>query len=255
MNLCPEHLKANCMKISANCMGLLVDRQMILWAFFRFLRHFETFGYTKEFIRLMVRNQTAADCLSRVCPLQADAAFLRRPRSSRQLAGGWRLAYARDRNSGTANKRRIALPRGQSVTPAWNRSLDSNNARDTLNYGTKEGRPSQSMPVGHVTTATIGNLNDATSYYFTVRPRNRMGFENLPSNEVAHRTLDAAASRLTANSTDPLRTMRLDAVSTGVVSKVTRLKRSGRSSRSLGTHVSCSTSVPIRESSRSWPAR
>ena len=55
------------------------------------------------------------------------------------------------------------------------------------------------MPVGNVTTATIGNLNDATSYYFTVRPINRMGFESLPSNEVAHRTLDAAASRLTVN--------------------------------------------------------
>ena len=183
-------------------MGLLVDRQMILWSLLSVpapLRDFRLVRNTKQFIRLMVRNQTAADCLSRVCPLQADAAFLRCPRSSRQLAGGWRLAYARDRNSGTANKRRIALPRGQSVTLAWNRSLDSNIASYTLDYGTKEGRPSQSMPVGNVTTATIGNLNDATSYYFTVRPINRMGFEGLPSNEVAHRTLDAAASRLTVN--------------------------------------------------------
>jgi hypothetical protein len=163
------------------------------------LRDFRLVRNTKEVIRLMVRNQTAADCLSRVWPLQADAAFLRCPRSSRQLAGGWRLAYARDRNSGTANKRRIALPRGQSVTLARNRSLDSNIASYTLNYGTKEGRPSQSLPVGNVTTATIGNLNDATSYYFTVRPINRMGFESLPSNEVAHRTPDAAASRLTVN--------------------------------------------------------
>ena len=50
-------------------------------------------------------------------------------------------------------------------------------------------------------------------------------------------------------STDPLRTMRLGAVSTGVGSKVTSRKRLGRSSNSLGARVSCSTSVPTRDSS------
>ena len=36
------------------------------------LRDFRVVRYTKEFIRLMVRNQTAADWPLRVWPLQAD---------------------------------------------------------------------------------------------------------------------------------------------------------------------------------------
>ena len=87
----------------------------------------------------------------------------------------------------------------QSVTLARDRSPDSNIASYTPYYGTEKGRPSQSMSVGNVTAATIGNLNDATTYYFTVRAMNTMGLQSEPSNKVAHTTSDAAAFRLTVN--------------------------------------------------------
>ena len=51
-----------------------------------------------------------------------------------------------------------------------------------------------------------------------------------------------------------LRTMRSGrSLLTGVGSKVTSRRRSGRSSNPLGAHVSSSTSVPTRDSSRCWP--
>ena len=84
---------------------------------------------------------------------------------------------------------------GKTSRLAWDRSPDSNIASYTPYYGTEKGRPSQSMPVGNVTTATIGNLNDATTYYFTVRAMNTMGLQSEPSNQVAHTTPDAASGK------------------------------------------------------------
>ena len=44
------------------------------------------------------------------------------------------------------------------------------------------------MDVGKTTTATVSNLNDGTTYYFTAASYNAAGVESQPSNEVSYRT-------------------------------------------------------------------
>jgi hypothetical protein len=56
------------------------------------------------------------------------------------------------------------------------------------------------LHVGNVTTATIVDLNDGTSYFFTVRVINTVGLESGPSNAVSHTTPNPAAYILTVNS-------------------------------------------------------
>jgi hypothetical protein len=76
----------------------------------------------------------------------------------------------------------------QSVTLAWDASSDPNIAGYKLRYGTTSGNPSQIVDVAKTTTATPSNLNDATTYFFTVSAYNTEALESPPSNEVSYMT-------------------------------------------------------------------
>lgn len=80
----------------------------------------------------------------------------------------------------------ISLSSGsQSVTPAWDASSDSNVSGYRLRYGTISGNPAQPIDVGRSTTAVVLNLNDGTTYFFTVIAYNAAGLESNPSNEIS----------------------------------------------------------------------
>lgn len=89
---------------------------------------------------------------------------------------------------------------GQSVTLTWDRNPEQDIANYRLYYGTQSGRPSQSLGVGNVTTATITNLNDGTTYFFAIAAVNTVGLEGPLSNEVSYTTPNPAAHVLTVNS-------------------------------------------------------
>ena len=76
----------------------------------------------------------------------------------------------------------------QSVTLAWNASSDSSVAGYRLRYGTTSGNPSQDINVGNTTARTVSNLNDGTTYFFTVTAYNTAGIQSSPSNQVAYTT-------------------------------------------------------------------
>jgi Fibronectin type III domain/Divergent InlB B-repeat domain len=82
----------------------------------------------------------------------------------------------------------LALSYSASVTLAWNASSGSGVTGYKLRYGTTSGNPSQVVDVGNTTTATASNLNDGTTYYFTVVAYNAAGIESQPSNEVSYAT-------------------------------------------------------------------
>jgi hypothetical protein len=88
----------------------------------------------------------------------------------------------------------------ESVTLAWNANSGPNIAGYKLFYGTIKGKPSQSVDVGKTTTATISNLNDETTYFFTVAAYDTLGLESQPSNEVFYKTAPPGAHTLTVNS-------------------------------------------------------
>ena len=75
----------------------------------------------------------------------------------------------------------------QSVILAWDASPSSDVAGYKVYYGTTSGSASQSLDVGKVTTATVSNLAEATTYFFSVVAYNTL--ESLRSNEVSYRTL------------------------------------------------------------------
>ena len=68
-------------------------------------------------------------------------------------------------------------------------------------YGTVAGSPSTSINVGNVTTATVSNLNDATTYFFSVAAYNSAGLESQRSSEISYTTASPAPDtyRLTVN--------------------------------------------------------
>ena len=76
----------------------------------------------------------------------------------------------------------------QRVTLAWDASSNPSIAGYKLRYGTTSGNPSQIVDVGKTTTATASNLNDATTYFFTVTAYNTAALESPPSNEVSYTT-------------------------------------------------------------------
>ena len=76
----------------------------------------------------------------------------------------------------------------RAVNLAWDASSDPNIAGYKLRYGTTSGNPSQTIDVGKTTTATVSNLNDGTTYYFTVTSYNTAGVESQPSNEISYTT-------------------------------------------------------------------
>ncbi|MGC2578176.1 MAG: DUF4082 domain-containing protein [Terrimicrobiaceae bacterium] len=73
----------------------------------------------------------------------------------------------------------------QSCTLAWDASSGATGYR--LRYGTTSENLGQPIDVGNTTTRTVSNLNDATTYYFTVTAYNAAG-ESQPSNQVSYRT-------------------------------------------------------------------
>jgi len=79
----------------------------------------------------------------------------------------------------------------QSVTLAWDASPSSDIAGYKLYYGTTSGSSSPPLDVGNVTTATVPNLNDATTYFFSVTAYNTAGLESQRSNEVSYKTPSA----------------------------------------------------------------
>jgi Fibronectin type III domain/Divergent InlB B-repeat domain len=74
----------------------------------------------------------------------------------------------------------------QPVRLAW----DPNPEPDDyiLRYGTRAGQPTWSLEVSKKTTAAVSDLEDGTTYYFTVVARNSRGVESPPSNEVSFTT-------------------------------------------------------------------
>ena len=76
----------------------------------------------------------------------------------------------------------------QTVTLAWNASSDSSIAGYKLRYGTTSGALNQVVDAGKMTTKTVSNLNDGTTYFFTVTAYNTAGIESAPSNQVSYTT-------------------------------------------------------------------
>ena len=94
----------------------------------------------------------------------------------------------------------LSFPLGhaaQSVTLAWDANPEPNIAGYVVRYGTTRAKPNQSIPVVKKTTATVSNLADNTTYYFTVAVRNTLGLESLPSNEVSYTTPPLGSHKLT----------------------------------------------------------
>ena len=86
----------------------------------------------------------------------------------------------------------VSLPLGeaaQSVTLSWDANSEPNIADYVLRYGKKEGKPTKSVGVGNSTVATVSDLDDGATYFFTVIARNTLGLESPPSNEVSYTTL------------------------------------------------------------------
>jgi hypothetical protein len=68
-----------------------------------------------------------------------------------------------------------------------------------LYYGTAKGKPSQSVDVGNTTTATVSNLDDETTYFFTVTAYTTGALESQMSNEISFKTPPLGAHTLTVN--------------------------------------------------------
>ena len=85
----------------------------------------------------------------------------------------------------------------QSVTLAWNANSEPNVAGYVLRYRTSRALPNQDINVDNKTTATVSNLADNTTYYFTVVAGNTLGLESLPSNEVSYTTPPLGSHKLT----------------------------------------------------------
>jgi hypothetical protein len=77
----------------------------------------------------------------------------------------------------------------QSVTLAWNPSASADVVGYKIYYGTSSGSAQQALDVGNVTTATVSNLDEASTYFFAVTAYNNAGLESQRSNEVSYATL------------------------------------------------------------------
>jgi Divergent InlB B-repeat domain/Fibronectin type III domain len=85
----------------------------------------------------------------------------------------------------------IALHLGRasySVNLAWDANPEPDIARYKVYWGLQSGTPTKSLEVGKVTTATVANLDEGTTYFFTVTAINAAGLESGPSNEVSYTT-------------------------------------------------------------------
>ncbi|MGA7213794.1 MAG: fibronectin type III domain-containing protein [Terrimicrobiaceae bacterium] len=82
----------------------------------------------------------------------------------------------------------FSLCHAASCTLAWDASSDPNIAGYKLQYETASGNPSPPIDAGKTTTFTVSNLNDSTTYFFTVTAQNAAGVESQPSNRVSYTT-------------------------------------------------------------------
>jgi chitinase len=65
-----------------------------------------------------------------------------------------------------------------SVRLAWDPNSEPDLAGYKVYWGEQSGAPNQSRNVGNVTTATLDNLNEGTTYFFTVTALNDSGSES-----------------------------------------------------------------------------
>jgi hypothetical protein len=87
----------------------------------------------------------------------------------------------------------------QNVNLAWNRNSEANITNYRLYYGTQSGAQGQFVDAGNVTSATVPNLSDSTTYFFTLKAVNTAGLQSQSSNEVSYKTANPAALALTVN--------------------------------------------------------
>src|SRR6516162_10041195 len=71
----------------------------------------------------------------------------------------------------------------QSVTLAWDPSMDPTVVGYRVHYGNSSGNLSQTIDVGNATTATVANLTPG-EYFFVVTAYNSAGLESAPSTVV-----------------------------------------------------------------------
>ena len=73
----------------------------------------------------------------------------------------------------------------QSVSLAWNASIDPATAGYILHYGTTSHSYTAQINVGTNTVVTLAGLTDGQTYYFTVGCYDVLGLEGMPSNEAS----------------------------------------------------------------------
>jgi hypothetical protein len=117
---------------------------------------------------------------------------------------------------------------GQSVSLAWGPSVDPS----VVGYNIYDGVASQTytnkISAGNVTSVTISNLVEGTTYYFVVTAYNAVGLESPPSNEVSYfvplsvvnqpPTLNPIGS-VTVNENAGLQTVNLSGISSGAINE------------------------------------
>jgi hypothetical protein len=74
----------------------------------------------------------------------------------------------------------------QTVTLAWDPSLDANVTGYRVYYGVASGVYTGQVSVSGTTRATVSGLIEGHTYYFAVTAHDAMGLESLPSNEIAY---------------------------------------------------------------------
>jgi len=87
----------------------------------------------------------------------------------------------------------------QSVTLTWNASADANVSGYFVYYGSASGIYTNKVALGDVTSATISDLVEGTSYFFTVTAYDTSGLESVPSNEAQ---FDVPSDRLLISGPD-----------------------------------------------------
>ena len=71
-----------------------------------------------------------------------------------------------------------------SINLAWDKSPGPNVTGYRIKYGTQRGVYTESMTVGDQASATLSNLNNATTYYIVAVAIDVRGDESPPSNEI-----------------------------------------------------------------------
>ncbi len=74
----------------------------------------------------------------------------------------------------------------ESVTLAWDPSLDSDLAGYKIYYGPASGTYTNEIDLGLVTTNTVCCLTPGATYFFVVTVYNTAGLESDPSNEISY---------------------------------------------------------------------